>query len=93
MRMILYEANDIAEVFVQMLMDIWPKRSNSISDWQKVRSRIQTAKNIARRLYQQRGYTLDSDLVELLEDLTVLYEIAVYRCQELERKALPLEVA
>lgn len=88
----LYETNDVAEVFVYVVVDIWPKKSNSLSDWQKAQSRIQTAQNIARRLHQQRTYTWNSDLVELLEDLNVLYEVALYRCKELERQALPLEV-
>ena len=76
-----------------MLVEAWPRRSVSWSDWNKLRIRIQTARNIVRNFYQKNVHEPDSNLMELLDDLNILYGVAVIRGIEFEQAPSPREAA
>lgn len=90
---ILYQASDIEEAINKMLTEAWPRTSSDWSDWQKIRIRIQTAGNIVRNFYQNRTYEQDTNLVEVMDDLNVLYGIVVIRGMEIEQRSSPREAA
>jgi hypothetical protein len=88
---IFYDAHDISTVTIQSLVANWPRIIDDRTKWQNICHQVEVTKEVVRNLFQTAN-ARDQGLLELLDDLNVVHDIAAYWHIQLERVS-PLEAA